>query len=239
MIVELFIPCFLDQFYPQTAMNMVKVLEKVGCGVNYNPNQTCCGKPALLTGYTDHCKEVGAKFIREFEIDRPIVAPDASCVVMVKNYYRDMFHNSVVHNEYKNIKKNIYEFSDFLVNVMHVTDVNAQLQGIATYQDSCAALRGLNIKTAPRTLLSKVKGLTLIEMAESEVCCGFGGALPAYMPQLANHIAHQKTEHIAQTEADYLISTDMGCLQHLQQTITQTGLKTKVMHLADVLAQGW
>ncbi|HQV00483.1 MAG TPA: (Fe-S)-binding protein, partial [Bacteroidia bacterium] len=78
MIVEIFIPCFLDQFYPQTAMNMVKILEKVGCGVNYNPNQTCCGKPALLAGYTDYCKEVGAKFIREFENDRPIVTPDAS-----------------------------------------------------------------------------------------------------------------------------------------------------------------
>lgn len=218
---------------------MVKILEKVGCGVNYNPNQTCCGKPALLAGYTDYCKEVGAKFIREFENDRPIVTPDASCVSMIKNQYPEMFHNSVVHNEYKSIQKNIFELSDFLVNVMHVTDVNAQLNGIATYQDPCTALRGLGIKKEPRVLLSKVKGLTLVEMEESEVCCGFGGALPVNMPLIANHIATQKTTCIANTQADYLISTDMGCLQHLQTAIKNAGLKTEVMHLADVLAKGW
>jgi L-lactate dehydrogenase complex protein LldE len=141
MIVDIFIPCFMDQIYPDTGLNMVKILEKVGCGVNYNPEQTCCGQPAFNMGYWNDCKEVGEKFIREFQNDRYIVCPSASCVGMIKKYYPDMFHNSVLHNEYKQVQKNIYEFSDFMVNVLKITDIGATLNGIATYHDSCAALR--------------------------------------------------------------------------------------------------
>ena len=117
MIVDIFIPCFIDQLYPQTGFNMVKVLERAGCDVNYNPEQTCCGQPAFNAGYWDEAKKVGEKFIKEFNNDRYIVSPSASCVGMIKNYYPEMFHNAVLHNEYKQIAKNIHEFSSFLVNV--------------------------------------------------------------------------------------------------------------------------
>lgn len=236
MIIDLFIPCYLDHFFPDTAMNMVKVLEKVGCGVNYNTEQTCCGRPALLDGYTDHCKEIGTKFIHEFQNDRYIVAPDSSCVAMIKNHYPSMFHNTVLHNEYKSIQKHIYEFSDFLVNVMHVTDVNAHLEATVTYHDACNALRELNIKQAPRTLLSKVRGLKLVEMNDCETCCGFGGGMAARIPHLADNIANQKTENIINANVDYVVSTDMGCLQHLQKSLHLKGSNTKVIHIADVLA---
>ena len=238
MIIDLFIPCYLDNFFPETAMNMVKVLEKVGCGVNYNAEQTCSGRPAMLDGYSDHCKEVGMKFIHEFKNDRYIVAPDSACVAMIKNYYPEMFHNSVVHNEYKSIQKNIYEFSDFLVNVMHVTDVNAHLTGSATYHDACNALRELNIKQAPRILLSKVRGLKLVEMDDCETCCGFGGGLAARLPQLADSIAGHKVDNIINANVDYVVSTDMGCLQHLQKALIAKGSATKVIHIADVLVAG-
>ena len=109
MIVDIFIPCFMDQLYPQTGMNMVKVLERLGCEVNYNAAQTCCGQPAFNAGFWNDAKEVASKFIHEFQNDRYIVSPSASCAGFVKNYFPEMFYNSVLHNEQKQVSKNIYE----------------------------------------------------------------------------------------------------------------------------------
>ncbi|MCC7232546.1 MAG: (Fe-S)-binding protein, partial [Bacteroidia bacterium] len=168
MLVDIFIPCFIDQIYPEAALNMVKVLEKAGCTVHYNPDQTCCGQPAFNAGFWDQSREVASKFIHDFPHDRYIVSPSASCVGMVKNYYPDMFHNSSQHNDYKIVQKNIYEFSDFLVNILHVTDIGARLEGTATYHDSCSGLREIGIKKEPRILLEKVKGLRLLAMEDVE-----------------------------------------------------------------------
>lgn len=239
MIVDIFIPCFIDQIYPETANNMVKVLEKVGCEVNYNIEQTCCGQPAFNGGFWDACKEVGQKFIKDFSNDRYIVSPSGSCVGMVKNYYGEMFHNSAMHNEYKQVQKNIYEFSDFLVNILNVTDIGATLEGIATYHDSCAALREMNIKTEPRTLLSKVKGLELREMKDVETCCGFGGTFSIKYEPIAVAMADTKIENAMETGAEYIISTDISCLMHLDGYLKKQNKPLKIMHLADVLASGW
>ena len=239
MIVDIFIPCFVDQIYPDTAMNMVKVLEKLDVGVNYNTEQTCCGQPAFNAGFWDQCKEVGEKFIHDFSNDRYIVSPSASCAGMVKNYYPELFHNTVLHNKYKTIQKNIYEFSDFLVNVLKVTDVGARLEGIATYHDACSALRELKIKSAPRALLAKVKGLELREMEEVETCCGFGGTFSVKYESIAVGMAEQKIINAEATKAEYLISTDLSCLMHLDGYMKKQNKKMKIMHIADVLASGW
>lgn len=239
MIVDLFIPCFVDQMFPDAAMNMVKVLEKLNVGVNYNMEQTCCGQPAFNAGYWDQCREIGEKFIHDFPNDRPIVAPSASCVGMVKNYYGEMFHNSSVHNQLKTIQKNMFEFSDFLVNVLHVTDVGAKFDGVATYHDACSALRELKIKQAPRTLLSKVRGLELREMNESETCCGFGGTFSVKYESIAVGMAEQKLINAEATKAAYMISTDLSCLMHMDGYIKKQGKNMKTLHIADVLASGW
>src|SRR6185295_18745763 len=168
-----------------------------------------------------------------------IVAPSASCVGMVKNYYYEIFRNTVLHNEYKTIRKNIYEFSDFLVNVLNVTDVGAKFNGIATYHDACSALRELNIKSAPRTLLGKVRGLELREMNEVETCCGFGGTFSVKFESIAVGMAEQKVINAEATHADYIISTDLSCLMHIDGYMKKQGKKMKVMHIADVLASGW
>ena len=239
MIVDLFIPCFVDQIYPDAAFNMVKVLEKLNVAVNYNQEQTCCGQPAFNAGYWDQCREVGEKFIRDFPNDRPIIAPSASCVGMVKNYYGEMFHNSSLHNQYKTIQKNIYEFTDFLVNVLNVSDVGARFEATATYHDACSALRELGIKQAPRTLLSKVRGLELREMQDTETCCGFGGTFSVKYEPIAVGMAEQKIIHADATGAEYIISTDLSCLMHMDGYLKKQGKKMKVMHIADVLASGW
>ncbi len=218
---------------------MVKILERVGCAVNYNPEQTCCGQPAFNAGYWDECKEVGEKFIKEFQNDRYIVSPSASCTGFVKNYYPEMFHNSVLHNQYKQVQKNMYEFSDFLVNVLKITDFGAKLEGVATYHDSCSALREYGVKQEPRILLSKVRGLQLKEMKETEVCCGFGGTFSVKFEPIAVGMAQEKVKHAEETGAEFLISTDQSCLLHMDGYIKKQKKNIKVMHLADVLASGW
>lgn len=239
MVVDIFIPCFMDQIYPDTAWNMVKVLEKAGCAVNYNADQTCCGQPAFNSGFWDHCKEVGEKFIREFPEDRPIVTPSASCSGMIKNYYPEMFHNSVLHNEYKQVRKNIFEFSDFLVNKLKITDLGAKLEGVATYHDSCSGLREYGIKREPRVLLEKVKGLEIREMNHVETCCGFGGTFSAKYEPISVGMVEQKVDNALATGAKYIISTDSSCLMHIASYIDANKIDLKILHLADVLAQGW
>jgi len=236
MNVQLFIPCFVDQLFPDTAFNMVKVLEKAGCKVSYNTSQTCCGQPAFNAGFWDESKSVCTKFLKDFKGSDIIVAPSASCVGFVKNYYSKLFENSSLHHEVVDIGKRIYELSDFLVNVLKREDFGATLEGKATYHDSCAALRECKIKTEPRKLLDKVKGLTLTEMNDVETCCGFGGTFAVKFEAISIGMAEQKVENALATGAEYLISTDHSCLMHLQGYIKQKGYNLKTLHLADVLA---
>jgi len=235
MIVDIHIPCYVDQFFPQTAFNVVKVLEQVGCAVNYNTNQTCCGMPAFYEGFHDHSKEVGTKLIHEFQNDRYIVSCGSACADMIKNLYPELFHNSILHNEYKNVQKRIFEFSDFLVNVMNVTDVGASLHSKAVYMDPCTALRGLKIEAAPRKLLQKIKGLLLVELADKS-CCGWGGTFACKNEDLSATIAEQKTRQLMETGAAFVISSEMGCLMHLESYWKKNNIPLKALHIADVLA---
>lgn len=218
---------------------MVKVLEKAGCMVTYNTRQTCCGQAAFNAGYWEESKSVCQKFIRDFNGTDPIVAPSASCVGFVKNYYGRLFDNSSVHHEVQDIRTRIHEFSSFLVHVMGVTDFGASLFGKVTYHDSCAALRECQIKEEPRKLLSKVRGLELKEMTDVETCCGFGGTFAVKYENISIAMGEQKVENAMATGADYIVSTDLSCLMHQQGYINQKGYSIKTLHLADVLAAGW
>ncbi|HSU28810.1 MAG TPA: (Fe-S)-binding protein, partial [Chitinophagaceae bacterium] len=216
MNVQLFIPCFIDQLYPDTAFNMIKVLEKTGCSVTYNSSQTCCGQPAFNAGFQDEAKPVCSKFVKDFSGGDFIVAPSASCVGFVRNYYGKLFENSSLHHAVADIGKRIFEFSEFMVHVLQAGNLGATLQGKATYHDSCAALRECKIKTEPRKLLSHVKGLELVEMKETETCCGFGGTFAVKFEAISIAMAEQKVDHALATGADYILSTDHSCLMHLQ-----------------------
>jgi len=218
---------------------MVKVLEKAGCTVSYNAGQTCCGQPAFNAGFWDEAKSVCTKFIKDFSGSDYIVAPSASCVGFVRNYYGKLFENSSLHHEVQDISKRVFEFSEFMLRVLKVEDVGATLNGKATYHDSCAGLRECKIKEEPRKLLSHVKGLTLTEMNDVETCCGFGGTFAVKFEAISMGMGEQKVENALATGADYLISTDISCLMHLQGYIKQKGHSLKTMHLADVLASGW
>ena len=239
MNVELFIPCFIDQLYPQTAFNTIKILEKAGCNVIYNAEQTCCGQPAYNAGFWEEAKEVGAKFLNDFSESTYIVSPSASCTGMVKNSFNDLFTNTTVHNKCRSIQNNIHELSGFLVNILKKDYFGAELEGRAVYHDSCSGLRECNIKAEPRQLLSKVHGLDLVEMKDTDVCCGFGGTFAVKFDSISSAMAEQKINNALEMEADYIISTDVSCLINLQAYIDQHNLKLKTMHIADVLASGW
>jgi L-lactate dehydrogenase complex protein LldE len=239
MTVELFIPCFIDQLYPETAYNTVKLLEKAGCKVKYNAEQTCCGQPAFNAGYWDEAKAIGYKFLEDFSDNVVIVSPSASCTGMVKNYYNDLFTNTAVHNKCRSIQSHIIELSDFLVNVLNKDYFGAELEGKAVYHDSCAGLRECKIKAEPRALLEKVHGLELLDMPDTETCCGFGGTFAVKFEGISSAMAQQKVNNALAVGAEYIISTDTSCLMHLQAYIDKENLKIKTMHLADVLAHGW
>ena len=239
MKVQLFIPCFVDQLYPKTAFNMVKVLEKCGCKVDYNTNQTCCGQPAFNAGFWEESKAVCTKFIKEFEGAEYIVAPSASCVGFIRNYYLKLLENSPVKSQVISLSKRIFEFSEFLTEVLKIEDIGAELNISATYHDSCAALRECKIKEGPRKLLSQVKGLVMVEMNDVETCCGFGGTFSVKFDGISIGMADQKVTNAFATKAEYIISTDLSCLMHLDGYIKGKNLPLKTLHLADVLASGW
>ena len=194
---------------------MVKVLEKTGCTVSYNTNQTCCGQPAFNAGFWGEAKDVCKKFLKDFSGSDYIVAPSASCVGFVRNYYGKLFENSSLHHEMTDLGKRIFEFSEFMLNILKVEDVGATLKGKATYHDSCAGLRECKIKDEPRKLLSHVKGLALTEMNDVETCCGFGGTFAVKFEAISVAMGEQKVEHALATGADYLISTAPGTVNVL------------------------
>ena len=239
MTVQLFVPCFVDQLYPDVAFNTIKVLEKAGCTVKYNAQQTCCGQPAFNAGFWGEAKDVCTKFVQDFDGADYIVSPSASCAGFVRNNYNKLFENNAFQSPAKKVANRIYELSEFLVKILNVTDLGAKFEGKATYHDSCAGLRECNIKSEPRTLLSAVEGLELIEMKDTDICCGFGGSFAVKFDTISVSMADQKIESALTTDADYLISTDMSCLMHLDGRMKHNGQALKVVHLAEVLASGY
>ena len=236
MNVQIFVPCFIDQLYPTIAFNMISVLKKAGCTVDYNTNQTCCGQPAYNAGFWGEAKEVCNKCIKDFKGAEYIVAPSASCVGFVRNYYQKLFENASNNKEVKTVTDKVFELSEFLVNILKVDDIGAAFNGKVTYHDSCAGLRECNIKNEPRQLLSKVKGLELVEMNDAETCCGFGGSFAVKFENISVAMADQKITNAKATEAEYIVSTDMSCLMHMDGRIKPNGNHLKVLHLADILA---
>ena len=239
MEIELFIPCFIDQLYPNTGFNMVKILEKLDIQVHYNTEQTCCGQMAFNSGYWDEAKELGEKFIKDFNTGRIVVGPSASCTGMVKNHYPKFFHNTSLHNKYKELKSNIFEISDFLVNHLNVTNVGASFPHKVTVHDSCSAKREYGLTHEVRTLLSNVKDIEIIEMKDSDTCCGFGGTFSVKHEAISTSMVERKVQNALDTGAEYIVSTESSCLLNIASYIEQHNLPIKTIHIVDILASGW
>lgn len=237
MKIDLFIPCFIDQLYPKTAWNVIKILESLEIEVNYNPAQTCCGQPTFNSGYWKEARKSAEKFIKDFPNDNPIVSPSASCSGYVKNSYSKLFKDDAAYlQECERLSRNMFELTDFLVNKMGKTDFGAAFPHKVTYHDSCSALRDYGIKSEPRALLSAVNGLELIEMADTDVCCGFGGTFMVKYVPISTAMVSQKVENALKTGAEYIVSADASCLLNYQSYIDKQKLPIKTIHLADVIS---
>lgn len=239
MRVSLFVPCFIDQLYPNVAFDTVKLLRKAGCEVHYNQNQTCCGQPAFNAGFVGEAKAVCTKFLDDFKHEELIVAPSASCVGFLKNHYPSLFSDSAYSIHANKTAARVFELSDFLVNHLKFDDFGATFPATATYHHSCAALRECGIRSEPLQLLAKVQGLVLKQMMDEETCCGFGGTFAVKFPAISAAMADQKIGHAQATGADLIISTDMSCLMHLNGRSANQQQSLRFLHLAEVLTSGW
>ena len=237
MKVSLFIPCLVDQFFPSVGMNLFKILKKVGLSVNYPVEQTCCGQPAFNAGYHAEACELGQRFLEIFQGSEYIVTPSGSCTSMVKIFYPEILNNYSYKESLQEITKNIYEFSDFLVNVVGVKDLGITFPHRVTYHDACHLLRELQIYQEPRELIRNIRGIELVEMKESDVCCGFGGMFSVKFPEISTAMVEDKCTAITETGADYVIANDSSCLMQIGGYLSRNNIPVKPLHLADLLGE--
>ncbi|MCX7885762.1 MAG: (Fe-S)-binding protein [Verrucomicrobiae bacterium] len=230
MRVALFIPCFVDQFFPDVGKAVVSVLRRLGVEVCFPCEQTCCGQPAFNTGYWDEARKLAARYCKIFDRYDAIVSPSGSCTAMVRKFYPQLL------GENRPSIANTFEFSEFLVKKLGVTDVGARFPAKVTYHDSCHTLRELGLKEEPRLLLSAVRGLELVEMSEADTCCGFGGTFSVKFAGISAAMADVKCRSAVETGAQYVVSVDSSCLMHIGGWLRRHRAPVQTKHLAEVLA---
>ncbi len=235
---QLFLTCLGDQFFTQTLQNMTLLLERLGVELVFPHEQTCCGQPHFNNGFEREAREVARNFLRAFgKSDAPIVGPSGSCVSMVKHHYPELFPpGTPEHEAASEIATRTFEFTEYLVNVLNITDVGASYPRKVTYHASCHYLREMGLKTEAKTLLNAVKGLEFIPLNEEETCCGFGGAFTVTFPQVSRAMMENKVKNIIASGADTVITCEPGCLMNIAGGLRKAGSNIRAMHIIDLLA---
>ncbi len=238
--VTLFIQCLVDSMFPDTGDAMVDVLERLKVPLEYPKAQTCCGQPSFNSGYHKEAKAAARRFVKVFEHAERIVCPSGSCVHMVRHHYPQLFsdEDAAMQLRVKEIGNRCYEFSEYLVDVLGVVNIGALFPARVTYHDSCHLVRGLGIKEQPRKLLNNVEGLTLIEMHDSDVCCGFGGTFSINYPEISTAMVDEKIDNIIASGAEVVTGCDVSCLMNIQGRLSRRGENIQVKHIAEILAGG-
>jgi L-lactate dehydrogenase complex protein LldE len=235
--VGLFVTCLVDMFRPSIGFAAVKLLEDAGCTVEVPEAQTCCGQPAYNSGDRADAAAIARNVIQAFRGYDYVVAPSGSCGGMMVKHYPELFEpGSAEHDGALDLAGRTHELVSFLTRVMKVERVEAQFPARATYHDSCSGLRELGIREEPRQLLASVAGVSLREMTDADVCCGFGGTFCVKYPDISDKMLEKKLKHIAATGADTLIAGDLGCLMNMAGKLKRAGSPIKVRHVAEVLA---
>jgi L-lactate dehydrogenase complex protein LldE len=234
--VGLLVTCLVDLVRPAVGFAAVKLLEDAGCAVEV-PRQSCCGQPAFNSGDRASARELAEQVIATFERYDYVVVPSGSCGGQVRVHYPELFHGDPNwHPRAQAFAAKTHELVSFLTDVLGVSKVAARYAGTATYHDSCSSLRELGIKAQPRRLLASVDGLTLAELPDADVCCGFGGTFCVKYPDISNAIVTKKAEAVAATGADTLLAGDLGCLMNIAGKLQRLGRPVHVRHVAEVLA---
>jgi L-lactate dehydrogenase complex protein LldE len=234
--VGLFVTCLVDLIRPAVGFAAVKLLEDAGCTVEV-PRQSCCGQPAFNSGDRATARALAEQVVETFAQYDYVVAPSGSCAGQIKTHYPELFRGDPNWlPRVDALAAKTYELVSFLVDVLGVSRVDAQFEGTVTLHDSCSGLRELNVRVQPRRLLGTVRGLTLKEMHDSEVCCGFGGTFCAKYPDISNKIVGKKTANIVASGAEMLVAGDLGCLMNMAGKLQRDGQAVEVRHIAEVLA---
>ena len=235
--VALFVTCLVDLHRPTIGFAAIALLEQAGCMVEVPRAQTCCGQPAYNSGDRATTRAIAAGVIAAFEGYDYVVAPSGSCGGMIAHHYVGLFADDpAMRARAEALAGRTHELVEFLVDVMGVTAVPARYAGVATYHDACSGLREMGVKRQPRTLLESVDGLSLREMADPELCCGFGGTFCVKYPEISTRMVSDKVADATQTEADLLLSGDLGCLLNMAGRLSREGSPVAVRHVAEVLA---
>jgi L-lactate dehydrogenase complex protein LldE len=235
--VALFATCLVDLFRPCVGFAAIKLLEDAGCRVSVPQSQTCCGQPAYNSGDRRDAAAIAKSVIAAFEDFDFVVVPSGSCGGTIKKHYPGLLRDDLAWGpRAEALSAKTHELVSFLTDVLGVKSVSAAFQGAVTYHDSCSGLRELGIEAQPRALLKTVDGLTIREMPDPDVCCGFGGMFCVKYPDLSNAIVEKKTEAIAASGAETLLAGDLGCLMNMAGKLQRQGRQIKARHVAEVLA---
>jgi L-lactate dehydrogenase complex protein LldE len=236
MKVTLFIPCFVDLMFPQVGISMVTILERLGHTVECPEEVACCGQPAYNSGYWDEARTVALPALKQLQNAEVVVIASGSCGAMFHIFYPELFAGTPHAEAARALARKCYEFSDFLVTKLGVTELGARFPAKVTFHDGCHGLRELGTHQPPRRLLARVRGLELVEMKE-KICCGFGGTFATKFPMISTAMGEVRCTQAQETGAEYIVSNDSSCLMHLQGLLDRQGSKLKTIHLAEVLVR--
>ena len=244
MTVALFIPCYVDQFYPRAGIATLELLEKVGCTVVYPKEQTCCGQPLANSGMEQEARPIYEHFVKTFGQYDYVVCPSGSCVYHINHHYDTLPQSDAV----RRVRERTFELADFLVNVVGVKELKAKFSGRVGIHNSCHGLRGLRLGAGServgadfsyyRYLLSMVEGVELVTLDRVDECCGFGGTFSVNQPELSTKMGKDRLADHLRNESQIVTSGDMSCLMHMEGLIRRDGLPLRVMHVAEILNAG-
>ncbi|MZQ81049.1 Fe-S oxidoreductase [Paenibacillus sp. 5J-6] len=238
MKVSLFITCLSDAIYPRVGEAMVRLLAKYGIQLEFPNVQTCCGQPAYNSGYWDEARITAKTILKAFEDSDFVISPSGSCTYMIHHYSNLFLDDPINLEKAVELQRKTYEFTQFLVQVLGVTDLGAVFPHKVTYHPSCHGSRLLGVKDEPLELLENVQGLQFVPLPFAEDCCGFGGTFAVKMADISGAMVSEKVNHVKETEAEVLVGLDMACLMNIAGNLRFRNEPVKVMHLAELLYEG-
>jgi L-lactate dehydrogenase complex protein LldE len=239
MRVTLFVSCLTDTLVPETGIATVRLLERLGHHVDFPAAQTCCGQMHLNTGYRAEARQLARRFVRVFGGAEVVVAPSASCVGTVRDFYPMLAQDDpALAREVEALAPRVLELSEFLVDRLGVEDVGAAYPHRVTYHPTCHSLRVLRVGDAPHRLLHAVRGLELVELQHATECCGFGGTFAVKNPETSAAILADKVRSVLDTGAEVCAALDDSCLLQIGGALSRMQSGVRTTHLAEILATG-
>jgi L-lactate dehydrogenase complex protein LldE len=235
--VTLFIPCLVDQVYPEMGLAMDKILKKFGYQTEYFPEQTCCGQPAFNAGYHDEARKVAANFIHVFKNAQIIVAPSGSCTVMVRKYYPELFKGTELQKDAIQLSKNVLEFSEFLDRDNLIEQISGSFSGTVGFHNSCHSYREAGIEQSPQKIMNRISDMIYIKQKGEPVCCGFGGLFSFKFDTISAAMAKSRLQSFLDLDVQTLVVNDPGCIMHMRQEAIDRRMNIKILHLTEFLVQ--